>query len=147
MRPPSLRVLLAVLLAAAPTLAVAGPVVSCPDGPDPMRFRPEIEVVDVDAGAAPIAMTAAVDPVRGTEWVVLAYRTSARQVALLASANGGTSFGPGSGGFGPTLVDPGPITGPPAVALRIEDGVPVLAVGWIEGGAATVAVSTAADWS
>src|SRR5687768_4426804 len=147
MRPPILRVILALLLAAVPGIGASGPVIACPDGPDPLRFRPEIPVVGVDSGAAPVAIASAVDPVRGTQWVVLAYRTTARQVAVLGSANGGTSFGSGSGGFGPTLVDAGPVTGSPAISLRVDDGVPLLAIGWVEGGAATVALSTAADFS
>jgi hypothetical protein len=130
---------LAVVLAHAIAGSVqAGPTVACPDGPDPLRFRPEISLATTSSDAEPLALDASVDPASGREWVAIAFLTPAGAVSVAVSGDGGCTFAAASGGMPPTIVSAGPvITARPAVALRVV-GTPLLAVAWREGDAILV---------
>ena len=133
------RFLIPALAASSALTAAAGPLLPCPDGPDPLRFRPAFALgggacAPADPAAeGPLALSATVDPATGREWVALAWRNGTGELFVAVSANGACAFGPG-GGLPATSVEPGPIDGRPAVALRVDDGAVRLGLAWSAGG-------------
>lgn len=140
------------VLAALAGPAAAGPSLPCPDGPDPLSFRPGFELPGGDcaaadpAGPGPLAVAAVTDPVTGRHWAAVAWRNEAAEVWVAVSADGACSFGPG-GGMPATLVAPGPAEGRPAVALRVDDGAVQLAVAWTLGGEVQARLTDTLDGS
>jgi hypothetical protein len=130
------------LLLAAP--AAAGPTVACPDGPDPLRFRPE-QFVAGTGGASTTDVAAAVDASDGQEWVAIAFLTGTLDIGVALSGNGGCTFDAASGGFAPTLISAGGATSRPSIALRADAGTVLLAVAWLEGSRAVLRATTATD--
>lgn len=125
--------------------APAGPTIACPDGPDPLTFRPEILLAATSSDPEPLALDASVDPVSGREWVAVAFLTPAGAVAVTLSGDGGCRFAAATGGFAPIVVSSGPVvTARPAVALR-GGGTPLLAVAWREGDAILVRTTATLD--
>lgn len=125
--------------------ASAGPALACPDGPDPLRFRPESAVAAVSADPEPLALATSVDPAGRAEWIALAYLTPAREIAVTLSSDGGCTFG----ALAPVVVSAAGavITDRPSIALRVDGAATLLAVGWREGTTAKARASATLDGS